>query len=81
MSFRCDGCREAQPDKTRPVVVVVAQRRVKYSCRVWDDRREKVVEGTGLETVKEAKFCPSCAELVAPPHPKIALGPVKVVYS
>lgn len=77
MSFRCDGCHEAQGDGTRPVVVVVAQRRVNYSCRVGHDRYEKVVGGTGLETAKEAKLCPSCAES-APTQPKIVPGVKKV---
>lgn len=80
MSFRCDGCHEAQPDKTRPVVVVVAQRRVVYSNRVQRGRDEETVRGEGFETAKEVEFCPSCAELNSGKAPKI-VGPTKVVYS
>lgn len=64
MSFVCDTCKKAQPNKSTPHKVVVATRaKVYQGRRVMKD--EFFVEepgGTGTEIVKEISICDGCLQ-------------------
>jgi hypothetical protein len=61
MSFICCFCKKAQPDRTKPIKVVLETRRKVYPVR--RDKEDEVIDkgGIGRETVKEAYICKYCA--------------------
>lgn len=52
MSFRCDRCKTAQPDRARPHRVVVETRKKTNGFGEWQ----------GTEIAREEDLCDECAE-------------------
>ena len=62
MSFICQQCHAPQPPGISPVMKVVETRQKKYVNTILDEEeREKVLETTGLEIVREMRLCPTCS--------------------
>ncbi len=56
MSFRCEFCHKAMPQKTSPEIVIVKHREKEYTNEAGE------IVGKGWEIVKEAHVCKKCAE-------------------
>jgi hypothetical protein len=61
MSFRCEICKQPQPDHTKPVRVVTEEREKIYPPRYRSDRTLIDEGGVGTEIVKEKSLCQPCA--------------------
>jgi hypothetical protein len=59
MSFRCAVCRQVQPVRVSPVMVVTGRRERTY--------RQGDSQALGWEIVQQLKMCGSCAASYEPP--------------
>lgn len=69
MSFRCGICNEPQPERTKPIKIVLETRKATYPERRGmvgraPFRREVVIDngGGGWEIAEEVDACVVCAE-------------------
>lgn len=64
MSFRCEWCKESQPNGTKPTRLVIETRERIYLPR-YDRSGAKIDNGgKGTEIVKEMNVCSGCAEFI-----------------
>jgi hypothetical protein len=61
MSFICYSCKKPQPNRTKPIKIVLETRRKIYPVR--RNKENEVIDkgGIGRETVKDAYICKYCA--------------------
>lgn len=63
MSFKCQKCGEAFPDKVKPIRIITKTRKKVYPVR-YDKKDPKIVidnGGNGWEIVEEKMVCVDCA--------------------